>query len=478
MTVSPDWIAEAAWAGVITLSAKLVVQSKGSVMGRDRTLRLGRSPYICDGYDRLGRDLEGPDMSVTDEIGLWLDENWDPQRSVGDWWDILAESGWGYPSWPKKWFGRGLGAREAGEARSEMARRGVLGPPTGASTFLAAPTIFSHGTQDQIARFLPGIARGTQTWCQLFSEPGSGSDLASLSTKAERDGDEFIINGQKVWNSGAQFSDLAILVARTDSDQPKHRGITYFIFDMRQPGVEVRPLVEMTGGETFNEVFLTDARVPVDCQLGDLNQGWRVIMTTLSHERDNENPANSGGGSSFIGRPDLAVSCTEAMKPVQDKPLDGLELSMSGNMSEMPRRLAEEFDKTEDPVTRQELMGIHTQRAVMRFNGLRATARRTLGQEPGAESSTGKIQASDIGRLIRDVGSRIEGPYGQLMGEDAPHEGRLQIYGLFVPAASIAGGTDEIQRNIIGERVLGLPKEPDISRDVAHRDLQVSTQRD
>ncbi|MDH3682772.1 MAG: acyl-CoA dehydrogenase family protein [Acidimicrobiia bacterium] len=410
------------------------------------------------------------------EVRAWLDDNWDESRTLGDWWKALAEAGLGYPSWPEEWYGRGLTTEDTKMVRAELRAAGAYGAPSGVGPFLAAPTMLVHGTENQKRRFMPGIAMGTDVWCQLFSEPGSGSDLASLSTRAVRDGDEWIVNGQKVWNTGAQYADYGILVARTDPDQPKHKGLSYFLIDMRQEGVEVRPLKEMSGDSTFNEVFFSDARVPVDNQLGPLGEGWRVTMTTLMHERDTENPA-SGAGGAFVGRPRLDATIAEVRVEAASAVEDGLALSMGGGIIDQLMELAEEFGATADPVVRQELMRIHCLREVLRFTGLRIKAAVAAGGQPGPESSTGKLMQSEIGRRIRDLAWRIEGPYGQLVGPDAPRGGVMQKYGLFQPAMSIAGGTDEIQRNIIGERVLGLPKEPDVSRDVPWRDLVVGTQR-
>ncbi len=420
---------------------------------------------------------DDPSGEVLRQLDAWLDIAWDPQRPLGEWWSLLADEGWGFPSWPVEWFGRGLPSSTARRARIELVHRGALGPPAGIAPFLAAPTLLAHGTDEQLRRFMPGIAKGTDVWCQLFSEPGSGSDLASLATRAELDGDEYVVTGQKVWNTGAQFADWAILMARTDIDQPKHKGISYFAFDMRQPGVEVRPLKEMTGGATFNEVFLTEARVPVANLLGAPGEGWRVAMTTLSHERDNENPAGGGGGGTFIGRPDLSMPVADFMRPDPDHRPDGFEIAMSGGMGELPAKLAREFGRLDDAVTRQQVADLWAHRQLIRLNGQRGKARVKQGQPPGAESSTGKLMSSDLGRKMREVGLAIEGAHGQLMDTDAPHDGLLQAYGLFQPAMSIAGGTDEVQRSIIGERVLGLPKEPDVSRDVAWRDVKVGTQK-
>ncbi len=230
------------------------------------------------------------------EARRWLEENWSAELALGEWWDRLARSGWAFPAWPEAWFGRGLKSGVARSVVAERQRMGVFGPPSGISTFLAAPTILAYGTDEQKQRYLPGIATGRDVWCQLFSEPEAGSDMASLQTRAVADGDEWIINGQKVWSSGAQFARYGILIARTDPDLAKHKGITYFLIDMDQPGVEVRPLREMTGEAAFNEVFFTDARVQDENRLGARGEGWRVAMTTLSNERDPSNPGLGGRG--------------------------------------------------------------------------------------------------------------------------------------------------------------------------------------
>jgi alkylation response protein AidB-like acyl-CoA dehydrogenase len=410
------------------------------------------------------------------DVKAWLDDNWDQSLKLGDWWTRLADAGWGYPTWPQDWFGRGLSTNEAKIVRAELRAAGAYGPPSGVGPFLAAPTLLVHGTEDQKRRFMPGIATGQEVWCQLFSEPGSGSDLASLSTRAVRDGDEWVVSGQKVWNTGAQYADWAILVARTDPDQPKHKGLTYFLIDMRQPGVEVRPLKEMSGDNTFNEVFMTEARLPVENQLGDLGEGWRVTMTTLMNERDSEN-AGVGGGGSFVGRPALDATIAQVVADAASRVQDGMGLSMSGGIMSHLLAQARQFGAIHDPVVRQELMKIHSMREVLRYTGLRTKAALATGSQPGPESSTGKLMGAEIGRRTRDLAWRIQGPYGQLMDDDAPLRGIMQKYGLFTPAGSIAGGTDEINKNIIGERVLGLPKEPDVSRDLPWRELEVGTQR-
>ena len=208
------------------------------------------------------------DELVRDEVRGWLADNWDADLTVAEWWARLCDSGWGVPTWPEEWFGKGLPRDLAGVVAEELRAAGAIGPPSGLGVLLAGPTILVHGSDDQRARYLRPILNGQEAWCQLFSEPGAGSDLASLQCRAERDGDEWIINGQKVWTSGGQTADLGMLLARTDPDAPKHKGISYFALNMEQPGVEVRPLREMTGRSLFSEVFFSDARAHTSEMIG------------------------------------------------------------------------------------------------------------------------------------------------------------------------------------------------------------------
>jgi alkylation response protein AidB-like acyl-CoA dehydrogenase len=418
--------------------------------------------------DARGHDVE----AVVAEAGAWFDEHWSPELTLGEWWDRLGRSGWGFPAWPAEWFGRGLSGAAARAVVAERFRRQVFGPASGISTFLAAPTILAYGTHDQKQRYLPGIATGQDVWCQLFSEPEAGSDMASLQTRAVRDGDEWIINGQKVWSSGAQFARYGILIARTDPDVPKHRGISYFLFDMQQPGVEVRPLREMTGEAAFNEVFFTDARVADADRLGEPGEGWRVAMTTLSNERDPNNPGMGGGGGSLIGRPDLSLTVAEYQRR-QAAEIDAFSFAVGGGAGQLFDALVGRFGVADDPVFRQRRAALHSDRTTQRWTGARGKANAKGGQ-PGPEVSTLKLGGSNTGRVLRDLGLQAMGPYGMLNGPDAPAEGMFHRYALFVPATSIAGGSDEVQRNIIGERALGLPKEPDESRDVPFRELRTS----
>src|SRR3954471_23000428 len=223
--------------------------------------------------------------AVRDDVRAWLAENWDPERPLLAWRGMLADSGWGCPAWPREWYGRGLRPSLAGVVSEEFRAVGAVGTGVGAGVSLAANTILAHGSDELKGTYLRPIVTREHRWCQRFSEPGSGSDLAGLTARAVRDGDEWVVNGQKVWNTGAVKADYGMLLARTDWDSPKHRGITWFALPMKQPGVEVRPLRQMNDYSSFNEVFMTEARVPHANVVGGLNNGWAVATTTLMFER-------------------------------------------------------------------------------------------------------------------------------------------------------------------------------------------------
>ena len=278
------------------------------------------------------------------------------------------------------------------------------------------------------------MLRGDEVWCQLFSEPGAGSDLAGLSTRAERDGDEWVVNGQKVWTSGAHHSDHAILLARTDTEQPKHQGITYFLVDMFAPGVEVRPLRQINGIAHFNEVFLTDVRVPASNVVGSVGAGWSVAQTTLMNERT---LIGGGGGLVFA---DL-------------------------------ERLLRQTGRAKDPVARQGVVDAFIRIQLLRYLGLRSQTAISQGRQPGPETSVLKLAVSQHIAATGDLAMALEGAGGMLMGESTPDEGFWQQYFLGQWSVRIGGGTDQIQRNIIGERSLGLPREARADKGIAFRDL-------
>ena len=354
---------------------------------------------------------------------------------VKPWQAHLADEGWACITWPTDSGGRGGTVAQAAIFAEEAARLGLWANAFAVGISMAGPTIIAHGTDEQRRRFLPPMRRGDEVWCQLFSEPGAGSDLAGLSTRAVRDGDEWVVNGQKVWTSGAQNSDLGILLARTDPDQPKHRGITYFLVDMHSPGIEVRPLRQMTGASHFSEVFLTDVRIPHDRVLGDVNGGWAVAMTTLANER-----TMMGGGSSG---------------PV------------AGDLIELARACGAE----RDPIVRQGLATSWSRAQIMRYLGHRSRTRSAQGLAPGPEASVRKVFAAWNLKRNGELALAVQGAAGMLLGGDAPVDGRWQQSFLGAPSIRIAGGSDEIQRNVMGERVLGLPAEPRVDKDRPFREL-------
>jgi alkylation response protein AidB-like acyl-CoA dehydrogenase len=425
-------------------------------------------------------DQHQPDAeSVRAEAKAWFEENWNPELSLRDWWERLAESGWGYPTWPTEWYGKGLSSQLAavvGEVRREV---GAYGPPSGIGVMMAGPTIVVHGTDEQKKRFLPDMVSGKEIWCQFFSEPGAGSDLAGLQTRAVRDGDQWVVNGQKVWTSGAQFSKWGILIARTNPDVPKHGGITYFVIDVEQDGVDVRPLKEMTGEAMFNEVFFSDAIVPHENVIGDVDEGWGVAVTTLAYERNSLGAGGmSGMGSgAVIGRTDLSSRVGDVANQSGGGMMGGMAAAFGGGGASMLKMLPQMFGKGDDPVVRQEIASLYTLLEISRFTGLRAQAAAARGERPGPEVSTGKLMASQIVKKMRDTILRIEGAQGMLHGDDAPLGGMAQYLALFSPAISIAGGSDEVQHNIIGERVLGLPGDVRVDKELPFKDLKVGTQR-
>ncbi len=418
------------------------------------------------GRNRLGQ--------VGREARTWFEQNWDVDATLGHWWALLAESGWGFPQWPEGRFGRGLTNDEATVVSSERRRVGALGPPSGIATMLAAPTLLTHGTDEQIDRYLPGIATGKDIWCQLFSEPSAGSDLASIRTRAERDGDQWAVNGQKVWTSGAHKASYGILIARTNPDVPKHRGITYFAIDMRQPGVEVRPLREMTGRAVFNEVFFTDAIVSNEDVISDVNDGWRVANTTLNNERNGlGDTASRGGGRLDIPDQELGTPIADILAAAEQT----LETDRLPRGHHLLIQLAGELGRLNEPTVRDRVAGATVDGEVSRLSGMRirgmAEEARRRGEKvpPSPMVSVQKMAASKnlhtLGRALLDT----EGAAGMLAAPDSLIDDRAMETIATAFMISIGGGTDQIQRNIVGERVLGLPGEPRADKDVPFKDL-------
>jgi acyl-CoA dehydrogenase len=350
------------------------------------------------------------------------------------------DAGLGWISGPRAYGGRELPvayerAYAALESKYDIPDQSFFGIGFG----MIAPTILAHAIDPVKDRYLPAMYRGDIVACQLFSEPAAGSDLASLRTRAERDGDEWIVTGQKVWTSGAHYSDIGEIVCRSDPDLPKHKGLTAFVVDMHAPGVEVRGLRQMTGGESFNEVFFNEVRVPDSHRLGDVNGGWTVALTTLMNERMAIGSGSTGAGSGL------------------------------GNLTRL-LAMVRHFDVADDPIVRQDLARVYTGIQVARLTNQRATERLKKGELPGPELSTAKLSLTNNLRAVGEFATRVVGP--RLVADTG--EWGTYAWGqlvLGVPGMRVAGGTDEVMKNIISERVLGLPKDPGIDTTVPFRDL-------
>ena len=422
----------------------------------------------------------GATATLVDELRSWLAESWDPDLTVGEWWERLGMAGWAAPMLPADCYGRGLSRGDALEVAATIAAHGALAAPMGMSIGLASPTITTHGTREQIDRLIPPAVTGKVSYCQLFSEPGAGSDLAGLSCKAMKDGDVWHVNGQKGWTSGGQYADLGMLLARTDPDAPKHQGITWFSIDMLQPGVEIRPLKEMTGHAMFNEVFLTDAVVHDDDRIGEVNNGWAAANTTLLHERSGMGARGAGAGgpeTAYLRRMaragqvagDLDKRAGDFVTERPAKTATKQRPARSGSRSPAQSHidLAREMGVLDQPVVRQGIVHAHVLATLARLN----TERNKATPVPGI-ANLGKILMGHVVRHNRDLGMAILGARGLLhsyddgtmaaMSELPGGRGAVAVtaQALGAQALPIYGGTDQVQKNIVGERVLGLPKEP------------------
>ena len=394
-------------------------------------------------------------QTVRKEFSAWVSANWNPDLSLREWRTLLCDSGWAVPHWPVEWCGRGLPAWSESVVGDVLRDHGAVGLPAGVGMSLAAPTILEHGSDHLKSTFLRATITGEITWCQLFSEPGAGSDLAGLQAKAVRDGDEWVVNGQKVWNTSAHHADFGILMARTDTTAPKHSGITYFLLPMKQPGVMVRPLRQMNYHSSFNEVFLTDARIPAANVVGDINKGWTVGLATLAHERRFGSIVprwrHSGPGGRAVE--EARHEHDEYMETYKWYPQRAGRVDLV-----IPQLRARGL--VNDAVLRQDVMRLISMQRIAGWTAERARAARALGKPPGAEGSVGKLAMSAIARLAADLHGRIAGADALLTGPASVLDGVVAEVLVSVPGQSIAGGTDEIQHNILGERILGLPREP------------------
>ena len=361
------------------------------------------------------------------EVREWIAEHPDPSGAE------LAEAGYVVPHWPGPW---GLDADPIHQLiiDDELRRARIQRPVNPIAIGWAGPTLLAAGTDAQKDRHLGPIISGEEIWCQLFSEPGAGSDLASLSTTAVRDGDEWVVNGQKVWTSLAHQSAYGVLIARTNPDAPKQQGISYFICPMDAPGIEIRPIIEMTGGHTFNEVFLTDVRLPAENLVGEVDDGWRLAKVTLSNER----VSLSSGGALW------------GMGPTAETLLD----------------ITREAGGAPDPITRDRLASLYIESEILRLIRLRTVTAAIKGTQPGPEASVRKILADEHGQRIMELAVDMAGPGGMLTGVGPlGSPAALWNFGfLFSPALTVGGGTGDVQRNIVAEKVLGLPHDVDVEK--------------
>jgi 3-oxochol-4-en-24-oyl-CoA dehydrogenase len=357
------------------------------------------------------------------ELRAWLAAN--PAPSGRE----LAEAGLVAPHWPPPW---GLGADPVHQLviDDELRRAGVQRPVNPIGIGWAGPTLLHAGTPEQKDRYLFPLLSGEEMWCQLFSEPGAGSDLASLTTRAVRDGDEWVVTGQKVWTSLAQFARFGILIARTDPEAPKHQGISYFVCPMDAPGIDIRPIVEMTGAHMFNEVFLDDVRLPAANLVGEPGQGWSLAKVTLGNER-----VSLSSGGALWGQGPTGADLVD---------------------------LVRERGGVDDPVLRDRVVRLHIESEVLRLIRLRTVSAMVQGREPGPEASIRKVLSDEHGQHVFGLAKDLTGAAGMLADRGplgAPAD--LWHHGfLFAPALTVGGGTGEVQRNIVGERVLGLPHDP------------------
>jgi alkylation response protein AidB-like acyl-CoA dehydrogenase len=370
-------------------------------------------------------ELPGADDPRRVSVRSWLAEH--PAPSGRE----LAEAGYVAPHWPEPW---GLDADPIHQILidEELAAAGVRRPSNTIGIGWAGPTILHGGSQAQKDRYLLPLLAAEEIWCQLFSEPGAGSDLASLSTRAVRDGDEWVVTGQKIWTSLAQFSSFGILIARTNPDAAKHEGISYFICPMDAPGIEVRPIIEMTGAHTFNEVFFDEVRLPAENLVGEVNRGWGLAKVTLGNER-----VSLSSGGALWGMGPTAADLIDVVRATGG---------------------------TRDPLLRQRLAQLHIEHELLRLIRLRTVTARIKGEPPGAEASVRKIMADEHGQAIMGLAKDLAGAGGMLSTE-GPLGGDPAMWHdgfLFAPALTVGGGTGEVQRNILAERVLGLPHDVDV----------------
>src|SRR3954449_7004959 len=386
--------------------------------------------------------LSPSEQQFRDEVRAWIEANHPgPEPEAGldevmafrrEWQLKLHAAGWAGISWPKEYGGRGATMIEQAIFVGEAARQEAPSPANVLGLAMGGPVVIAHGTDAQKQRYLEPILTGEEIWCQGFSEPESGSDLASLKTRAVKDGDEWVVTGQKVWTTFAQYAKWCMLVARSDPDAPKHQGLTYFLMDMEQDGIDVKPLRQITGEAEFNEIFMEDVRIPDENVVGGVGNGWTVAITTLMNER---------AGLAFAAQAAVQIALRKVIE-------------MAGSNSRNGKSLAK------DPVIRDRLAQLMIESEIFRLTNYRGLTKIMKTGVPGPEGSLGKWQWADLNQALMELAMDLEGPYSQLTGDSeyAIADGDWQYGFLRSRANSIEGGTTEILKNIVAERVLGLPK--------------------
>jgi len=353
------------------------------------------------------------------------------------WQATKYDNGWACLTWPKPYGGQDATPIQQVIWNQEEARFRTAPNIFTIGIGMLGPTIMAHGTDAQKAQHLQRMARGDDIWCQLFSEPAAGSDLAGLRTRAVRDGDEWVVNGQKIWTSGAHYSRWGLLITRTDAHRPKHKGLTYFIVDMRSPGIDVRQIRQVSGASNFNEVFFTDVRIPDENRIGEVNEGWRGALTTLMNERATIGARGLGGFT-----PETLVRLASEVETSRGRAID-------------------------DAGVRQRLADFHVRASGLKYTSYRTLTALSKGSVPGPENSIGKMIGGPLRQQMAAFGMELQGISGSVAD---PHYETQQTY-LAAPGGRIAGGTDEIMRNIVAERVLGLPAEPRLDKGVAFDEI-------
>ena len=385
-----------------------------------------------------------------EEASSWLAENaptddafraLSPLEQAKVWQKRKYDAGWACIGWAPEFGGRGASAIEEVIWRQEESKYDLPATFFLIGQGMIGPTLMAWASDEDKARFLPPLASGEEVWCQLFSEPAGGSDLAALRTRAERDGDEWIINGQKIWTSGAHYSDYGVIVVRTDPTVPKHKGLSYFYVDMKAPGVEIKPIKQLTGDSDFNEVYFTDVRVSDSQRLGEVGQGWQVSLTTLMNER-------AAIGGSF-GQMDVSL----AMSVAEEVEIDGRPA-------------------LEDAAVRARIANWYVQEAGLKYTGYRSLTALSRGALPGPENSIGKLVGAPKMQAMSSYLMDLLGASGAIADESlAAKAGVIQRAYMGAPGLRIAGGTDEIMANIIAERVLGLPQEPRLDKGIPFNEV-------